>query len=88
MHFVEGLGKGHFVMPIMSPHVRNPNSEIREIVACGIWNRGRFLLLESGIQLEESGIPLVCYTAVFSVVTQRSRGGALRHDTKNGCVAD
>ena len=28
---------------------------------------------------------LVCYTAVFSVVTQR---GALRDDTKNGCVAD
>ena len=33
---------------------------------------------------------LVCYTAVFSVVTQRSspQGGALRDDTKNGCVAD
>ena len=31
---------------------------------------------------------LVCYTAVFSVVTQRSHGGALRDDTKNGCVAD
>ena len=33
---------------------------------------------------------LVCYTAVFSVVTQPSpqRGGALRDDTKNGCVAD
>ena len=29
---------------------------------------------------------LVCYTAVFSVVTQW--GGALRDDTKNGCVAD
>ena len=29
---------------------------------------------------------LVCYTAVFSVVTQR--GGALRDDTKYGCVAD
>ena len=28
---------------------------------------------------------LVCYTAVFSVVTQRW-GGALRDDTKNGCV--
>ena len=42
-------------------------------------------------------MPLVCYTAVLSVVTQRSspgeerfvpRGGALRDDTKNGCVAD
>ena len=32
----------------------------------------------------------VCYTAVFSVNTQRSSpwGGALRDDTKNGCVAD
>ena len=32
---------------------------------------------------------MVCYTAVFSVVTQRSSPlGALRDDTKNGCVAD
>ena len=30
---------------------------------------------------------VVCYTAVFSVVTQRS-SQALRDDTKNGCVAD
>ena len=29
-------------------------------------------------------LALVCYTAVFRVVTQRS----LRDDTKNGCVAD
>ena len=27
---------------------------------------------------------IVCYTAVFSVVTQ----GALRDDSKNGCVVD
>ena len=27
---------------------------------------------------------IVCYTAVFSVVTQ----GSLRDDSKNGCVAD
>ena len=38
-------------------------------------------------------IPLVCYTAVFSVVTQRSSpggggGGELREDAKNACVAD
>ena len=36
-------------------------------------------------------LPLVCYTAVFRVVTQCSSplwGGALRDDTKNGCVAD
>ena len=34
--------------------------------------------------------PLVCYSAVFSVVTQRSSplGGALRDDTKNGFAAD
>ena len=35
---------------------------------------------------------LVCYTAVFRVVTHRSSslplGEALRDDTKNGCVAD
>ena len=35
---------------------------------------------------------LVCYTAVFSVVTRRSLPlllrGALRDDTKKGCVAD
>ena len=29
---------------------------------------------------------VVCYTAVFGVVTQR--GGVLRDVTKNGCVAD
>ena len=29
---------------------------------------------------------VVCYRAVFSVVMQR--GGVLRDDTKNGCVAD
>ena len=31
---------------------------------------------------------LVCYTAVFSVVTQRSSPGPLRDDSKNGCLAD
>ena len=31
---------------------------------------------------------IVCYTAVFCVVTQRSSPGALRDDTKNGCLAD
>ena len=30
---------------------------------------------------------VVCCTAIFSVVTQHW-GGALRHDTKNSCVAD
>ena len=34
--------------------------------------------------------PLVCYTAIFSVVTLLPTlwGGALRDDTENGCVAD
>ena len=35
-----------------------------------------------------TGLSLVYYTAVFSVVTQPSCGGALRYDTKNGGVAD
>ena len=38
-----------------------------------------------------SALTVVCSIAVFSVVTQRSSplmGGALRDDTKNGCVAD
>ena len=30
---------------------------------------------------------LVCYTGVFSVVTERSSPGTLRDDNKNGCVA-
>ena len=30
---------------------------------------------------------LVCYTAVFSVITQRSWRGVLPDDSKNGCVA-
>ena len=32
-------------------------------------------------------VTLVCYTAIFRVVTQRS-SPPLRDDTKNGCVAD
>ena len=50
-------------------------------------------------QTIKANIKLVCYTAVFSVVTQRSSPltaaeshatllRALRDDTKNGCVAD
>ena len=31
---------------------------------------------------------IVCYAAVFSVVTQCLRGGALRDETKDGCAAD
>ena len=37
--------------------------------------------------LDKTLDPLVCYTAVFSVVKQ-CWVGALRDDTKNGCVAD
>ena len=36
-------------------------------------------------------LPLVSYAAVLCLVTQRSsprRGGALRDETKNGCVGD
>ena len=40
-----------------------------------------------GFYFKTSGYSLVCYTAVFSVDTQRG-GGALRDDAKNGCVAD
>ena len=43
--------------------------------------------------LQNSASFIVCYTAVFSVVTQRSSSQskwrrALRGDSKNGCVAD
>ena len=31
---------------------------------------------------------LVCYTTVFSIVTQCSSPALLRYNTKNGCVAD
>ena len=38
-------------------------------------------------EITVSPVQLVCYTADFRVVTQQW-GGALRDDTKNGCVAD
>ena len=41
---------------------------------------------KSGILFFNAVLHLVCYTAVFSVVTQHS--SALLDDTKNGCVAD
>ena len=42
-----------------------------------------------GAPVPSSSQTLVCYTAVFRVVTSLSLwGGALRDDTKNGCVAD
>ena len=46
--------------------------------------------LSLGKDNHQAAVQLVCYTAVFRVVTQRSSplGGALRDDTKNGCVAD
>ena len=40
------------------------------------------------VNAESAAESLVCYTAVFSVVTQRSSPLALRDDAKNGCVAD
>ena len=49
-------------------------------------NRRISLLISrmNGVIISSSGFLLVCYTAVFSVVTR----GALRDDAKNGCVAD
>ena len=49
-------------------------------------NRRISLLISrmNGVIISSSGLFLVCYTAVFSVVTR----GALRDDTKKGCVAD
>ena len=45
--------------------------------------------MKNSLRIQVAGERLVCYTAVFSVVTQRSSwGGALRDDAKNGCVAD
>ena len=51
----------------------------------------RFLSVNGSITCNQDALLIVCYTAVFSVVTQRSSplwGGALRDDTKNACVAD
>ena len=45
----------------------------------------------NAFEIQTLDIPtLVCYTAVLSVVTKCSSTlrGALRDDTKNGCVAD
>ena len=39
-----------------------------------------------GLQFSLELLEVVCYTAVFSVVRQRS--SPLRDDPKNGCVAD
>ena len=70
----------------------------------GVWERGRDLFLfafafflfsifhfapATQAYLSLVGGPVVCYTTVFSVVTQRFfPRGVLRDDTKNGCVAD
>ena len=51
----------------------------------------RFLSVNGSITCNQAALLIVCYTAVFSVVTQRSSplwGAALRDDTKNCCVAD
>ena len=41
------------------------------------------------VRISASTSYVVCYTAVFSVVTHALLwGGALRDDTKNGCLAD
>ena len=46
----------------------------------------RFLSVNGSITCNQAALLIVCYTAVFSVVTHR--GGAVLHDTKHGCVAD
>ena len=46
------------------------------------------LLHDYDVKMPNFTWTIVCYTVVFSVVTQRSSRGALRDDTKNGCVAD
>ena len=46
-------------------------------------------LVDSVIHLSKNWALVVCYTAVFRVVTRRSSpGGGLRDDSKNGCVSD
>ena len=50
-------------------------------------------LVLTGSKVWKEGRGIVCYTAILSVVTQRSSpqrqwGGTLRDDSKNGCVAD
>ena len=45
-----------------------------------------YVIYSLGTILRPAPEGLVCYTAVFSVVTQRYE--ELRDDTKNGCVAD
>ena len=48
-------------------------------------NGRRLWISHQRYKLLRAEASVVCYTAVFSVVTQRS---TLRDDTKNGCVAD
>ena len=53
----------------------------------------QFFLLKNIVSRRYPSGFVVYYTAIFSVVTQRSSpqtlwGGAVRDDTKNACVAD
>ena len=52
-----------------------------------MWKHCVWLVVDSFISAANV---VVCYTAVFIVVTQHSSpvGGALLDDLKNGCVAD
>ena len=90
------------------------SSTLRDIVATRR-KRHKITITQNGIQhIMNASTTVVCYTAFFRVVTQRSSlltaaenrttflsrdkpiiiqlpflwGGALRDDTKNGCVAD
>ena len=42
----------------------------------------------SPVFLDQTEARIVSLAAVFSIVTQRLWGGALRDDTKNGCEGD
>ena len=56
-----------------------------------IWKMNPLVVPQPVSNSHLSSYILICYTAVFSVATQRSSprvGGALRDDTKNGRVAD
>ena len=87
MAFVHSLSRGKNLGPV----VRNVDNAIHRInlypADNAIGSAGQWYIRWIAL----SNVWIVCYTAVFRVVTQRSsplRGGALRDETKNGCVAD
>ena len=68
-------------------------SKLKSTLSTNFWKmKSVFLFFRSTAKLviwvSKSKRTLVCKQAVFSVVTQRPWGGALRDETKNGCLAD